>query len=272
MSFWRKAIIAVCVVVLLVGFFDFGGETIDYFAQTFENDSNADAVRAIKEEAAAQAAGQGGAQLPQGPIDGRLPVAEMLPEYKALYDLNPDIVGWLKVEDTRIDYPVMFHEGEGQYYLKRNFDGNYQFSGCLFLDERNRMEPRSENLIIYGHNMNNGSMFHDLSKFKGRKFLDEHPYIYFDTLYRRETYQIIAVLQTRIPKSEEQTFRYYEFVGDGSESSFKAYIEDVKKRSVFDTGVEAAFGDRLLTLSTCDYRKGVAESRLVVIAKLISST
>ena len=183
----------------------------------------------------------------------------------ALHEENPDCIGWLTIPGTVIDYPVMYRPDEENYYLKRDFYGNYSASGSLFLSEL--CDPAdSDNKIIYGHHMNSGKMFAALDEYKKRAFYEEHPLIYFDTLHREEVYQVFAVFCTAVYTGND--FSYYTFTRAEGKEEYDAYIMAVKERSLYDTGITAEYGDKLLTLSTCEYSR--ENGRMVVVAKKIN--
>ena len=107
----------------------------------------------------------------------------MLPEYAELYEQNNDLIGWICIEDTKINYPVMQSLDEPNFYLKHGFDRGYTDYGCTYVGENCDVSKPSDNLIIYGHHMKNGSMFSDLEKFKKKVFWEEHKTFSFNTLY-----------------------------------------------------------------------------------------
>ena len=115
----------------------------------------------------------------------------------ALHEKNPDCIGWLTIDGTRIDYPVMYRPGDKNYYLHRDFNGEYSANGCLFLAEE-CVPGDSDNLIIYGHHMNSRKMFADLEKYKDEGFYEEHPTILFRTIWGNEQYQIFAAFTTPV--------------------------------------------------------------------------
>ena len=116
--------------------------------------------------------------------------AVMLPEYAKLYEQNSDIVGWIRIDDTQINYPVMQSPQEPNFYLKHGFDKEYTDYGCPYMSESCDVNKPSDNLIVYGHHMKNGTMFSDLEKFKSKDFWEEHKTFRFDTLYVKQTYEI----------------------------------------------------------------------------------
>ena len=191
-----------------------------------------------------------------------------IPEYQELYLQNNDMVGWIKVEDTKINYPVMQSKDNPNFYLKHGFDKAYTDYGCPYVQENCDMELPSDNIIIYGHHMNDGSMFAGLMKFKDKSFWEKHKTISFDTLTDRQTYEVIAVFKTVVYTDSPESFKYYQFVNAETAEDFTAYVEKCKELSLYDTDVTAEYGDKLLTLSTCEYSR--TNGRLVVVAKLIN--
>lgn len=189
----------------------------------------------------------------------------VLPEFKDLYVLNNDIVGWMTIPGTQINYPVMQTPDQTDYYLKHNFEKEYSSHGCLYAREQCDINTPSDNITIYGHRMRDGSMFARLDKFMEKSFWEENPYIYFDTLTELHTYKIMAVFLTTATVGEG--FAYHTFVDAENETEFDEFVDTCKDLALFDTGVEAQYGDKLITLSTCEYSR--THGRLVVVAKRI---
>ncbi|MBQ8894607.1 MAG: class B sortase [Clostridia bacterium] len=184
--------------------------------------------------------------------------------YGAIAAQNSDFVGWIKIEGTRIDYPVMQTPDSPNYYIRRGFDKKYSYYGVPYAAENCNVNT-SSNVVIYGHNMNNGSMFSDLEKYYSYQFYEAHPYIQFDTLEGFGTYQIVAVFKTVAGSDDE--FAYFRFA-DGNEERFNSYIEKCKALSLYEIKIPVTYGDRLITLSTCEYSKD--NGRLAVVAKKIN--
>lgn len=184
----------------------------------------------------------------------------------ALYDRNNDFCGWLSIEDTNINYPVMLTPEEPEYYLRRDFDKNDSNSGVPFLGEGCNLS--SDNIIIYGHNMKNGTMFSDLTRYSEKGYMESHPVISFDTLEGPADYEVVAAFQDRVhSQDEENVFRYYEYGGSLSADLFEDYVENVAKLSFYGPSVDAEYGEQLLTLSTCSYH--TENGRFVVVAKRV---
>lgn len=198
-----------------------------------------------------------------GPND--VNVDRILPQYRALFDMNNDLAGWVAIPETKVNYPVMFVEGDNDYYLAHDFEGNPDKNGLLVMDKRCYRDGTGSHVLIHGHNMKTGFMFGQLKKYKDRAFYEAHPRIYFDTLYEERVYDIIAVCITSVAENANEEFKYYDFIRIDDEDSFHAYVTGALEESLYDTGAEAYYGDELLTLSTCDYTK--AEGRLVIIAR-----
>ena len=198
--------------------------------------------------------------------DQELVVPEVLEEYKTLYSLNKKLIGWVKIDDTHIDYPVL-QTSNNEYYLKHNFDQEEDRNGSIFLDKDCSIFPRSTNLIVYGHHMRSGRMFGQLTKYNSEDFYKDHRYIQFDTIYEKGTYEVMYVFRSKIYEENEIVFKYYQFVDAASEMEFDSNMREMAALSLYDTGVTAEYGDELLTLSTCDYYTDYG--RFVVVAKRV---
>lgn len=193
-------------------------------------------------------------------------------DLRALYEKNPDTVGWLRVEGTKIDYPVMQTKGEGadpEYYLHRDFDQEYSDAGTPFMDVESDIYVPTWNWLIYGHHMKSGIMFHDLVKYEDREFWEKHPTFRFETLDGGgpKTYQIIAACYSQVYPEDSDAFKYYHFGGYTDEESFYTYVDGIKALSIYDTGESAAYGDQLVTLSTCAYQ--TEDGRFFIVGKRV---
>lgn len=189
----------------------------------------------------------------------------ILPELAELYQQSGDLVGWISIADTNINYPVMQSVYEPNFYLKHGFDKAYSDYGCPFVQEDCDVQEPSDNLVIYGHHMSNGSMFAHLEKFKSKDFWNEHRTITFNTLTDKQEYEIVAVFRTVVYTDSPDAFKYYRFVDAENSDEFDSFLSKCKELSFYDTGVSAEYGDKLITLSTCEYSRN--NSRLVVVAK-----
>lgn len=179
--------------------------------------------------------------------------APVLSPYEALAEENPDLAGWLSIPDTPVDYPVMYTPQEPEYYLRRAFDGSDAVSGSLFIGAG--CAPGGAHVIIYGHNMNDGSMFGSLAQYAEKDYAAAHPVIRFDTLDEAGEYRVLAAFYSHAYTSAEEGFRYYQYTDLSQPETFAEYVQKAKEASLYDTGVEARQSGRLLTLSTCSYHR-----------------
>ena len=191
-----------------------------------------------------------------------------LSDYQDLYLQNNDMVGWIKIEDTKINYPVMQSKDNPNFYLKHGFDKAYTDYGCLYVQENCDVDIPSDNLIIYGHNMKDSSMFSGLMNYTDKSFWESHKTISFDTLTEKCDYEIIAAFKTVVYTDSPESFKYYQFINADTGDEFNAYITKCKELALYDTGVTAEYGDKLITLSTCEYSRN--NGRMVVVAKKIA--
>ena len=190
---------------------------------------------------------------------------QVLPQYAELYKLNPDLVGWMWIPDTKLNYPVVQRKSETDYYLYRDFYGSYDPHGCLYAREQCDVARPSDNITIYGHRMQDGSMMGQVGYYEQKSFWESHPLIYFDTLTEQHTYQIVYVLKTTASVGEG--FQYHLYVDFANENDFNNFVSGCRRNSLYDTGLSAEFGDKLITLSTCEYT--LVNGRLVIVAKRI---
>ncbi len=189
----------------------------------------------------------------------------ILKDYAEIYAQNSDLAGWISIDGTNINYPVMYRPKELNYYLYRGFNQRWSNAGSLYIREACNPFTPTDNIVIYGHNMKNKTMFYALNSYTQESFWQEHKYIRFDTVKEYHTYEIVAVFKTT---ANEGGFDYHLFANAENEAQFDEYIQTCKSLSFYDTGVTAQYGDKLITLSTCEYT--LNNGRLVVVAKRIS--
>ncbi len=199
-------------------------------------------------------------------------------KFSDIYNKNNDFIGWLTINDTHIDYPVVQTKEDEEYYLRRNFEKQSATHGTLFVDASSNLgiynptikeydEEYTTNIIIYGHNMKAGTMFHDILKYEDYDFYKEHKTFTFDTVYEDGVYEVIAAFRSQIYNEEDTNFKYYQFVQANNQEEFDYYVDNCKRLTPYDTEIDAEYGDVLLTLSTCSYHTD--EGRYVVVAKKI---
>lgn len=193
----------------------------------------------------------------------------ILSKYENLYRQNSDMVGWIKIEDTNINYPVMQTEIDNPtFYIDRDFEKKESVSGIPFVDSRCTTE--SENVIIYSHNMKNGTMFGELKKYKEEKFYNNHKIIVFDTLYEERMYEIVAVILTKVyynVTSTQNVFDFYNYIELDTKEKLDEYVTTFKDQALYETGVSVEYNDKLITLVTCDYY--TEDGRLLILARQI---
>lgn len=186
----------------------------------------------------------------------------VLPEYAPVYELNDHLVGWLTIANTRINYPVMQTPESVDYYLHRNFEQKKSSRGCLYVREACDVNAPSDNVIIYGHNMQDGSMFGSLERYKRQSYWDTHRYIQFDTIYEHHTYEVFAVFKTTA--SIDEGFPYHKFIDAADAEAFNHFVSACRELALYDTGIVPVYGDKLICLSTCEYSQH--NGRFVVVA------
>ena len=264
----------ILLVILICVFIGSAYYLISYFVQSKKSEDQFEELESLIDDydPSAQIAGDSSNKNPEDSaagitfvdIDGVMVQARM----EKIYRENHDFVGWLSIEDTKINYPVMQTPEDEEYYIRRDFYGEYSNSGTLFADTESDIQKPSDNLLIYGHNMKTGTMFHDLLKYEDASFYNNHKYIQFDTIYGDGTYEVIAAFRTKIRAEEEAGFRYYRFFNAADAAQFDDYVKNCQELTPYDIQTSASYGDTLLTLSTCAYH--TTNGRFVVVAKKIA--
>ncbi|MDL2323850.1 class B sortase [Ruminococcaceae bacterium OttesenSCG-928-A16] len=253
----RKKMHPVELILLIVAAAVFIGSAVylaNYFWQARQVNQEVAELAQLVQKAPESTAGNGDESTPPLEMNG----------FKALHEKNPDIVGWITIEGTGVDYPVM-QSSDNNFYLRRNFDKEYSLSGIPFLDYRNDLSTTQSNLIIYGHNMKSGVMFGDLAKYQKQEFYTQHPVIAFNTLAQNNQYEIVAVFYALIAPEDPNNFAYYNFINAQTPEEFDNFLQQAMARAFYNTGITPQFGDELLTLSTCD--NVTDEGRIVVVAR-----
>lgn len=271
----RQIIYIVLIVVLLIVFIASAIYVASYFLNSQEQQEQFDSLANMVADIQSQTSTPTEATDPAAsdPTEGSTDSSEstepteetepvMLAEYAALYEMNPDIVGWIKIEDTKINYPVMQTPDHADYYLKRNFDKVSSEWGCIYAREQCDVNKPSDNVTIYGHHMNDGSMFAALDKYMKASYWETNNLITFDTLYEHRTYQIFAVFKTTATVGKG--FSYHLMVDAETEEEFNEFIATCKELALYDTGITPVYGDKIICLSTCEYSQ--TNGRLVVVA------
>ena len=246
---WQLTVLLICIPTFSVSTFFFFDNLFRYRAEDSANAQIAQKIQEIRKT-------QETHDYPEATYD-------KFTEYEALWEENHDFAGWLFIDDTRIDYPVMHTPEEPEFYLHRAFNRSDASSGSLFIDAAYSADGNS--LLIHGHHMKDKSMFGSLTDYKSYEYASEHPVIHFDTLTEERNYELLAAFYWD-PSYDPETepFLYYEYPDLSSHEVFDEYINQVKARALYDTGVGATYGDNILTLSTCNYHAN--NGRFVVVA------
>ncbi len=257
----RKILVAVCLFLCIVSF--------GYLGAYYQ--VSAKSAREFEELSALKKAGAWGVSSNNKKVEVHLTdkdtsVPDILPEYEKIHQKNQKLIGWVKIDDTIIDYPVM-QTVNNEYYLDHNFNQEEDRNGCIFMDYQCDVIKGCDNMILYGHHMKSGKMFGTLNKYSEKAYYEEHPIIQFDTIYEKGKYQVMYVFRSKVYSEEDVTFKYYQFINAASEMEFNSYLNEMAALSLYDTEVTASYGDKLLTLSTCDYQE--KKGRFVVVAKKI---
>ena len=178
-----------------------------------------------------------------------------------------NIKAWIKIDDTKINYPVVQGE-DNEYYLNHNYKNEKNKCGSIFLKNKSIIDNSNSNLIIYGHYMKNGEMFGGLKNYAKKDYYEKHKTITFVTDKEVREYEIFAAFKSRVfYKKEKNVFRFYDGINFENENEYNSYVENVKKIQLYDTGISAEYGEQLLTMITCEYSQDYG--RMVVVAKRI---
>lgn len=253
----KKIILNVLLVIFIAIFIGCGVYLFRYYHSANQTRSELSELQQLKEESETEA------------DDGETLVTDtgkkILKCYKKLYRKNEDLAGWVKVQGTPIDYPVMQTKSDPEYYLHRGFGRQDDVNGLPFLDAVCDTDDAESNLMIYGHHMRSGLMFAHLVDYDSEEFYREHPVIEFDTLYEKREYEVIAAFYSKVYKEDQKIFKYYNWPGHLSEKQFDNYVKNIRKLSAYDTKKTAEYGQQLLTLVTCAYQ--TEDGRFVVVAR-----
>ena len=187
-------------------------------------------------------------------------------KYEALFEQNNDFIGWIKIDDTDVDLPVMQREGDNSYYLKHDLDGNWDDLGLPYLDYECDIQ-QSRHLILYGHNMGVGDTvrFSSLQNYREPEYYQEHPVIELDNLNGGQYYKIVAVYAITTRESDGDVFHFNQYVNFADDAAEQEYLDEVAKRAFYTTGDYARADERLLTLCTCTYE--MSDARLLIMAR-----
>ena len=263
----KKIMFTVVVLVLLAAFGISAFMVVNYLADSRKQAAISDELSEIVsgQQAAATVPGTSAAEATTETTEPTEP--GMLPGYKEIYEMNNHTVGWIKIEGTQVDYPVMQTPDEPNFYLNRDFYKEDSVNGSIYAREVCNINEPSDNITIFGHNMASGKMFAELHKYTDKKAWENNSLIFYDTLYEYHTYKIFAVFKTSANLG--QGFSYHQFVDAETEEEFDEFVATCKKLAFYDTGITPVYGDKLITLSTCT-GPSINNDRLVVVAMRIT--
>lgn len=192
-------------------------------------------------------------------------VSENMRKVTNLKQENEDIIGWIQIENTTIDYPLL-QTTDNSYYLTHNYKREKSKYGSIYAKSECNIQDNNSNVIIYGHNMKDEQMFNTLLKYEDKDFYNEHKEIKVATENEESKYNIVSVFKSRVfYQDEKDVFRYYNYTKFENEEEYNTFIENCKKIQLYDTGVSAEYGEQLITLITCEYSQ--ENGRMVVVAK-----
>lgn len=198
-------------------------------------------------------------------LDVKFPTG-ILYDYALYYARNPQTVGYLKIDGTKVDTPVVQADND-KYYLRHDFNGKSTSYGAVFASYIDDFQPFDRNTLLYGHNMFDGERFAALANYKSMDYFKKHPVIQFDTLFEKHKWKVCAVILTNGSVDSNNGY-FFDFTFDNcSDACFEEYIEEINKRKLYDTGVDILPTDKLLTLCTCTYE--FDDARLLVIARMV---
>lgn len=260
------------VILAVVSFAVFGIAELRDIVTTRQMQKLANQVEVPKEEDtvkkqknSTEATGDGAAEATTPKEETSTQNLTVLPEYAELIQQNPEMVGWISIDDTGINYPVV--QKDNTYYLTHGFDQSNNTNGSIFMDERCSIVSPTINTIIYGHNMKSGMMFGGLKNYLQAGYLESHKYIQFNTIYEKRTYEIVAVCLSEVQYQDEDAYRYYDFITSTSAQDLQDFVENVDALAVYGNADGLTLQDKLLTLSTCN--SYTEDGRLFVVAKQV---
>ena len=266
----KKVLFTITVILLVIAFsvsaFMVGKYVIEGKKSEDRFAELANQASAATTEAATTEATQAGTEPVETTVDTTPTEPKMIAGYEEIYNQNNDLVGWLKIEGTKLNYPVMQTPDDPNFYLYRDFDKKDSTRGSVYAWGDADINTPSDNITLFGHNMADGSMFNCLGAYTSKTAWENNPIIMFDTLNEYHTYKIFAVFKTSANLG--QGFSYHNFVNAADEAEFDAFVAECKRLSFYDTGITPIYGDKIICLSTCEYT--LDNGRLVVAAVRIT--
>lgn len=255
LNFFRFLLIFVCLSVAVY----FSGDVVDYLDEWWNAYQNQKQLEELYNDAKPQQPSS-----PDGEGEGTPVPSGILPQYQELYPINQDLVGWIRIAGGKLSTPVM--QRSNDYYLTHDFYHNQNKHGQIYLDERSSPALTDSNTVVYGHNLpSDQSMFHILTNYQDPEYYAQYPTFQLDSLYQEGEYVIFSVFLASTLPEHGPAFDYINHLSFASDAEKQAYINELQKRSLLDTGVEVYPSDRLVTLSTCTY--DFSGARLAVVGR-----
>lgn len=242
-SWFQKLILIICLGMFLFSIIKIGTILYGYSKDEKVMQEIQDEYQAILEESKPLAAGN-----------------QIRPQFQRLLNINPDIVGWLTIDHTKVDYPIL-QSSDNDYYLNRNYKKAESKAGSFFMDFRNQIDTNDKQTIIYGHEMKDGSMFGQLKKFLDEDFFTQNQHFQYETLYASYDVEVFSVYLTTTD------FNYIE-TDFSSDEEYIEYLRVIKGKSEIPTDIQVDEEDTIITLSTCNYLLDPDGGRLVIHGKL----
>ena len=253
-----RALLVLIPLILAVCLFELGSYLIDIWREEWKN-----AQLASQYSAASRA---------ESTVSQADPV--VLPQFEDLLDQNEDTVGWISIDGTPVNYVVVQSE-DNDYYLRRAFDGSSSRGGTIFLDYRCKIWPKSRNLLLFGHNMKNTTMFSSLDGYTDVAYYREHPIIRFDTIYEQAEYVIFAVVLMDASPAEKNDDEFsLTIFSETEDTSFVKYLKLAERCTLIKTGIDVKADDKLVTLLTCAYTYNgvtIEDARYCILARQLRS-
>lgn len=265
-----RIVYTVCMVILIGVFLGCGIYLLRYFLQTKKSEDRVDELKEMilteesEENTEVSDTDDDVPSVEYVDIDG----VRVQKKFERLYSDNHDFVGWITIDDTEIDYPVMQSLDDEEFYLHRDYDKSYSYPGTLFIDTSSDVKKPSDNLLIYGHHMQTGKMFGKLEEYADADYCEDHKYITFNTIYGDGEYVVIAAFYSKIYDKDYTGFKYYQFFDASNKEEYDRYVSECKALTSYDIKETAEYGDKLITLSTCAYH--TTDGRFVVVARKIN--
>ena len=253
----RKALAAILAAVLLAGSVCAGLWLVGFYREGQEQGTKMEALRRLAASPIVTDIGQGPQETPlPGNRQREREAPTMQHDFTALQAENPECIGWVSIPGTEVDFPIMQSQDKPEFYLDHDFSREYDMYGLPFLDARCSLD--NGNLLVYGHHMNDGSMFSCLHKYQDKEFWQAHQEVFFETSAGEDLYCVAAVLRLKGSYKPGEWSIFQSAEPDGRT------MEEIAARQLYDTDVEILPGDKLLTLVTCEYSQ--QNGRLAVIA------